>query len=244
MLVALVAVFAGTALVVASADALERQVAELDESETRLADSASAGGVGLAAIGLGVILALVGLIVYLISTSRARKHAVARPPAPRIFALVGTFGIAFAILFLVASPTGPLAKATAFANGGGGEAGAVQLETFDGNLTGATLAGNTNDEDVHEFTLVARDGTITLRLGAQGENVDPRAPAAAVAILEASDGNGGWREVVRTPPAGDETVEVARATYEGPMRLRVRLHEGTVGGVGYIAAVSFLPSRE
>jgi hypothetical protein len=115
----------------------------------------------------------------------------------------------------------------------------VQVLVFNGTVTGATLGGQATAENVHPFTPVERSGAIRLRMGSGGA-----APGVfAVAILEAADGSGGWREVARTTPQADSTVDAPAAAYAGDLRVRVRIAEPGLGQVQYVVGVSFTPAR-
>lgn len=243
MLAGMILVVFGVAMFATSVAAAEQQIADLDESQDRMGRTLADGATGIAVASFGLLLFLIFLLTFAVSSLRSRKRAVPRDPTHGILAGIAGLGIVLAILYATVFPTGPGMLAASIANGGGGAAGGVQLETYDGNLTAANVPGGfqmgpMNAENVHAFEPVTRAGTLNIRLGSQGQ---PEG-TFAYAILEVSDGNGGWTEVARTEPTGDSEVRVPERAYDGDVRFRVRLPDGAVGGVGYILAVSFDPA--
>lgn len=237
-------VLATGALVLDSAvDALEQQVADLDESEVRAAATSTKGAIGVALMASGLLFFLIGWITYGIGSHRARSHHV--PTESRDGSIAGAAGITvlLALAFVFVLPFGPGALALGVAGGGGGASGAVQLEIFEGDLSSASFgvgpnAGPVNAENLHDFNAVASRGALKMRLvsGGMPDGVFP------IAILEATDGRGGWEEVAQTSSSADSEVAVPVRDYPGALRFRVALPAGSAGSVQYGLAVSFDPA--
>lgn len=239
MVVAAIFVLAGLAYLTSAVASAERQMAELDPDESRATQTMTQGAWGMGVAVFGVGLFVLALLPYGISSYRMSKHQVAKGEAPTILAWASTAAIVLALLFAFLAPNGPFVHGLALASGGGGPSGAVQVETFEGELTAASAFGTATQEGVHPFSPVSKTGAIKVRMGYGGEGVNAR----LIAILEAADGSGGWKEVGRTSGAADSEFLVPIATYPGDLRLRVTLEGPSAGRAGYLAAVSFAPAR-
>lgn len=218
-------------------DALNKQASDLDPSERR-----AGGAFGLAAwagvLGaVGLVVFVAGWIAYGVSSVRGRRARSPRASAPTTTAAVAGLVLVLALLWVVASPGGPLAKGIGLA-AGNGAGGATQVQVFEGELQAATIGGQATAEDTHAFKPSASTGAIRLRMGS-GNGL--AVPAYAVAILEAPDGSG-WKEVARTKPAAETTVDVPTQTYAGALRIRVQLQDNAAGNVKYVLGVSFTPA--
>lgn len=240
MLVAALVVLGSIFLLSAAVAAFEDQAADLDPSQQR----AQAAGYRAAVAGvwavIGLSLYLLGGLIYLVSTIRARRRRLDRPPTPRVLAAVATALLVMLGAFTFSSPDSPVLVGASLATGGRGPAPTVMYEAYEGELTGGTLAGQSSVENVHNFSLAGNKvGTIRVRLGSGGGGIGT---LYAIGILEAQDGQGGWREVARTRPEGDSIVDVPTQRYDGDIRVRVQIAEGGVGEVQYVLGISFVPS--
>lgn len=236
MVAAALAVILGLGAVTYAVQLGEEQVADLDENAGRAAQSGYIAAVGATGLAIGALLLLVAGFTYLVSTIRARRAGIARDPAPRAISSISLAAIVLVVAYALTSPTGPVLTALGVASGGGGPSNAVQLVEYEGELTAASVVGQTNAEGIHVFRPVAAHGEIALRMLYETANGN----AAAYAVLEAPDGSG-WREIARTQPTTDSKVSVPAATYDGDLRVRVRLADGTAGSLGYAVFVSFDP---
>gem|GEM_PF-4868849 len=232
-------VAAGVAVLAAAADALQAQAAQLDPSQQRLEATGAQAIAGGVIAGVGLLVFLVASLAFLVGSHRVRKHGAPLERPPGIAAGVAGFVVLGMLLFALVAPQGPLAKSVQTAAGGG--PGAVEVRTFEGELTAATVGGHASAEDVHSIDLVARRGAINLHLGSGGQGVGA---AFAIAILEAPDGSGGWKEIARTPPGADTTASVPVASYSGNLRARVQMADGSAGSVKYVLGFSFAPATE
>jgi hypothetical protein len=230
---------AGAAVLTEAAYALQRQAAQLDPSRSRFEATGVQGIVGAGLGAAGLVLLLVFGIVFLVGSNRARRRDVPLERAPGVAAGASGLVALLTLLFILAAPVGPLQVTLGTVAGGG--AHAVEVRTFEGNLTAATVNGVPTKENTHTIDLVARSGAIRVRMVSGGQGASAH-DITAVAILEAPDGSGGWREVTRTSPTQDSAVDVPAATYLGDLRARVQVADGAAGQVRYALAFSFAPS--
>lgn len=242
MLVGALFVLGGIMLLASAVAALEDQAADLDPSQTR----AGAAGYRVAMAGvwasIGLTIVLIGGLIYLVSTIRARRRHLDRAPAPRVVALLAVLMLVMLGAFTFASPDSPVLVGASLAMGGRGAATTVMYEAYEGELTGGTLAGQATTERTHNFSLNGHTtGAIRVRLGSGGMG---SGSIYAIGILEAQDGAGGWREVARTRPEADSIVDVPSARYDGDLRVRVQISDGTVGQVRYVLGISFAPAED
>lgn len=236
MVAGAILVAAGTWVLTDAAYKVQRQAAQLDPSKSRLAATGEQGAMAVFIAAMGLLLVLIFGITFLVGSARARRAMPQVERAPGIAAGVSGILVLACLLFALLAPQGPLQVTAATLSGGGPDA--VEVRKYEGTLTAATVGGQTNAENVHAIDLVAKTGSIRLRLGSQGSGV----PAAvAIAILEAPDGQGGWKEIARTPATNDATVDVPTATYVGNLQARVRMADNSAGQVGYVLAFSFTP---
>lgn len=239
MLVSMMLLVIGIAYTIYAVDALDRQAADLDPDQARMETSLYAGYIGLILASAALSVFLLALLVYGISSTRARRKRVEVSATPAHLAVIAGVGVTLAILFATLAPGGPLVHAASLISGGGGPAGATEIRFYNGTLTGATIGGTSTEEDLHSVDLVAHTGAIRLRMQSGGATPS----SFAIAILEAPDNAGGWQEVARTSAGPDVTLDVPMKTYSGNLRLRVHMSDGTLGQVEYGIAVSFAPAR-
>src|SRR5581483_8921796 len=149
-----------------------------------------ATGAFLVAAGVAVLAAAADALQAQAAQLDPSQQRLEATGAPAIAAGVAGFVVLGMLLFALVAPQGALAKSVQTAAGGG--PGAVEVRTFEGELTAATVGGHASAEDVHSIDLVARRGAIHLHLGSGGQGVGA---AFAIASLEAPDGSGGWKEI-------------------------------------------------
>lgn len=242
MLFAALLVLGGLVLLTGAVAAFEDQAADLDPSETRAAAAAYRLTIAGAWAAIGLMLFLLGGLIYFVSTIRTRRRRLARPPMPRVAAALATALLVLLGAFTVSSPDSPVLVGASLAMGGRGPASTVMYEAYQGELTGGTIAGQSSAENVHNFSLAGHTrGIVRMKMGSGGGGVGT---VYAVSILEAQDGVGGWREVARTKPASESTVDVPDARYDGDLRVRVQVAEGGAGQVKYLVGISFVPTDD
>lgn len=240
MLVAALVVLGSIFLLSAAVAAFEDQAADLDPSEQRAGASGYRAAVAGVWAAIGLTLFLLGALIYLVSTIRTRRRRLDRTPAPRIVAAVAIALLVMLGAFTFSSPDSPVLVGASLAMNGRGPATTVMFEAYEGELTGGTLAGQSSVENVHNFSLAGHKvGAIRVRLASGGGGVGT---LYAIGILEAQDGQGGWREVAQTRPEGDSIVDVPAQRYDGDLRVRVQVAEGGVGQIQYVLGISFAPS--
>ena len=237
MAIGAILVVGGVIYVMDAVEAVERQMADLDPDERRAQSSLTSGAWGIGVAAIGLVLFLFAGLTYLISSVRTSRRGLVKEILPRVVGGVAAAAVVLVFLFLLLAPSSPVLTAVAIASGGGGPSDAVQVQPFEGELTAASFAGQTNEEGVHTFTPAAARGAIKVRMGYGGEGVSPR----LVAILEASDGAGGWRELGRTDGQADSEFILPVSTYAGDLRVRVRMLDGTAGSAQYKGGISFSP---
>lgn len=221
--------------------AVDQQAADLDPNQSRLERAFAVGAWGLGTLVAGLVVFVLGLLPYVVSAIRVGRHHLHPTPVPRTIAAVSAIAIALCLLYGFYAPSGPLMQAAALASGGGGPAGSVQIVTFDGDLMAVSAAGQTSAEDLHPFTPAASYGAVKLKFG-WGASASS-ATGRLVAILEASDGQGGWEELGSTDTDSQTAeLDIPPRSYAGDLRVRV-----VVAGPGatqgeYAGAVSFDPT--
>lgn len=230
-------VVAGVWVLTLAAYALQAQARQLDPSQSRMAATGEQGALGLVVAIVGALIFLSFAIAFLVGSSRARRRGPVER-LPGIVAAVAGLSVLLALLFALLAPQGPLQVTTALAAGGGEHA--VELRTYNGTLTAATVNGVPTAEATHDIDLVTNRGAIRIRMGSGGAGVAV-GDVVAIAILEAPDRSGGWYEVARTSPTKDSTVDVPTRTYNGNLRARVQIADNQAGQVQYLLAFSFAP---
>ena len=232
MLAGAVAVVVGVVLANQVADAVERQMRDLDASESRAALALEKLATSGIVAALGIAIFLVGGLAFLIGSARARKRGTLVPQPSRALASVASIALVLVILLAILAPQGPVQRLTAAATQSGS---AVRIELHQGNLTGIAAAPNP-PEDVWSCHPPAARGSIALNFTSAG---GPGA-AYALAIVEAQQGDGSWKEIGRARGAHQFT-QIAEQDFASDVRVRTRLDDGVIGTVQFGFCFSFAP---